>query len=126
MSKKLPDTSLEALDSVSIEMLADHHRKIVNALSMLGTANYERIAAQVGMEPHAVGRRLKELIEMEMIYKTENKSLTKSGRKAYDYCLTGRGMPTTDNMIKEAYGKIKTEDPSENETFSKYKQASMF
>lgn len=125
MTTKLPDTSIEAYESVSVEMLADHHRKIVNALSVLGNANYEKIATLMGMEPHAVGRRLKELLEMELIYKTENKSLTKSGRKAYDYCLTGRGMPKTDEQVKEAYNNIKVE-ASENETFTTYKQQSMF
>lgn len=123
---KKPETSYEAYDKVSIEMLHGHWKKIVDALSALGTANYERISEFAFMDRHQIGRRLKELEEKEMVYKPGTKSLTKSGRKAYDYCLTGRGMPTTDNMIKEAYGKIKTEDPSENETFSKYKQASMF
>lgn len=101
MSKKrqLPDTSHAANKAATIEMRQGHYMKIINALTQLGTANYEKIADHVGLERNAVGRRVGEMEGLQLIFKPGSKSPTKSGRMAYDYCLTGAGMPKVDPAI---------------------------
>lgn len=97
----LPETSKKAYKQVSAEMLQGHYKKIVAALSVLGTCNYEKIADYVGLDKHAVGRRIGELERMQIIYKPGTQSLTKNNRQAFNYCLTGIGLPKTDNEKKE-------------------------
>lgn len=91
MSDKLPSTSIEAYKKVTPEMLQGHYGKILKALKILGTANYEKIANAVGLDKHQVGRRLSEMEEegRKWVHKPGTTSLTKSGRKAFDYSLTG-------------------------------------
>lgn len=97
MTRQLPTTSIDAFKQVTPDMLRGHYLKIMNALQSLGTCNYEKIADFVGMDRHAVGRRLKEMEGLQLIYKPGTKTNTKSGRQAFNYCLTGVGMPKTDN-----------------------------
>jgi hypothetical protein len=81
-----PDTSSSAYSSVSVDMLADHYKKILNALSVLGTAIYEEIAKHIGWEDkNRVSRRLRELEGMQLVYKTGGKKLTSSNRNANVY-----------------------------------------
>ena len=89
MSTTLPSTSIEAYKKVTPEMLQGHYGKILQALKILGTANYEKIATHVGLDRHAVGRRLKEMEEKQWVHKPGTKSKTKSERNAFDYSLTG-------------------------------------
>lgn len=100
-----PETSMDAFKKAHPDMLAEHYRKIIDALKILGTCNYEKIAAHATMDRHQVGRRLKELEGMELIYKPGTKSNTKSGRTAFDYCLTGSGQPKTDNEVRYVKGE---------------------
>lgn len=105
MKKQLPETSKEAYKKVSAEMLQGHWGIIVKALKALGTANYEKISGFSFMERHQVGRRLKELEQMEIVYKPGSKSKTKSGRDAFDYCLTGQGLAHTEKELKDVVYK---------------------
>lgn len=86
-----PETSLEAFREVTPQMLAEHHKTILIALKVLGNGNYEQIATAVAMEKHQVGRRLKELEVMQLIYKTGEKRLTSTNRSAYVYKLVQNG-----------------------------------
>jgi predicted ArsR family transcriptional regulator len=72
-------------------MMPEHYEKIVAGLKKLGTANYEKIAANIGLDRHQVGRRLKEMEGLQLVYKPMTTSLTTSGRNAYDYKLTEEG-----------------------------------
>jgi predicted ArsR family transcriptional regulator len=96
----LPETSHRANEKMTYEMRVAHHQKIINALSQLGTANYETIANHVGMDKHQVGRRLSEIERQQPspIYKPGTQSPTKSGRMAMNYCLTGSGMPVIEKQ----------------------------
>lgn len=93
MKRKNPSTSLDAYKQVTEEMLTGHYKKIVNGLKQLGTANADTIAKHIGLDTIQVSRRLIELERMEIVYKPGTVSLTKSKRKAFNYCLTGKGMP---------------------------------
>lgn len=97
MSKKLPDTSHAAKAAFTDVMKKTHHKKIVEALQVLGKANYEKLGNYLGMKNiNQIARRLKEMMPpdednpkgLNLIFKPGTKSQTTSGREAYDYCLT--------------------------------------
>lgn len=98
MKRKLPDTSLSAYEKAK-PMLSEHHAKIIAALEVLGVANYETIAAYCKMDRHQIGRRLSELERALTIFKPGSKTPTKSGRMAYDYCLTTANTVKTEKQI---------------------------
>lgn len=84
----LAKTSLDAYKSVDGKMLAEHYQRILAALDFLEIAIYEQIADGAGFpDKNQVSRRLKELENMELVYKTGTKAPTKSGRQAYQYRL---------------------------------------
>lgn len=88
MSHSVPQTSHAAYKEAKKGMIESHHEKIIQALQHLGKSNYEGIAAYCKMERHSIGRRLSELERKEVVYKPGTTSPTKSGRQAFDYCLT--------------------------------------
>lgn len=89
--KKLPDTSIAAYKEAE-PLIEPHHINIVRALRRLKSGIYEEIAAASGMEKNQVGRRLKELEEMEIVFKPGRKKMTSKGRYAYEYELTNKGI----------------------------------
>jgi predicted ArsR family transcriptional regulator len=97
-NRKNPKTSTDAYRSVSIEMLNNHHGKIIKALKELGCGIYEEIASHLTMEKNQVSRRLVELERMELVWKPGATKPTKSGRKAYVYQLTGN-FPKTEKQL---------------------------
>lgn len=87
---QLPETSHEAHEKVSNEMLRSIYQRIVDALKVLGLANYEEIALYLNVpDKNMISRRTKEMEGLQMIYKPGTKSLTRSGRNAFQYALTG-------------------------------------
>lgn len=107
MSKKLPSTSHAANASFTDVMKKTHHKKIVEALRVLGKANYEKLGNYLGMKNiNQIARRLKEMMPpdednpkgLNLIFKPGTKTVTTSGREAYDYCLTNN-QPKTDKEI---------------------------
>lgn len=84
----IPSTSLAAYKSVSHDMLASHYSRILRALERLGKANYEAISTEAGFtDKNQTSRRLKELELKELVIKTGTKSLTTSGRQAFEYTV---------------------------------------
>jgi predicted transcriptional regulator len=106
MGRNLPVTSLAASKAASSEMRAEHYQKIVKALTGLKQANYEKISEACGLDRHQVGRRMKELEGMGLVYKPGLQSATSSGRKAFNYSLTNQPELTpievVDALIKNA------------------------
>jgi len=88
MKQKVPSTSKAAYDRAKLGMIESHHEKILAALQVLGTVNYEAIANHLNMDRHAVGRRLSELEKDQKVFKPGTKSKTKSGCMAMNYSLT--------------------------------------
>lgn len=97
----LPDTSHEAYRSVTHKMLFNHHKKIILALTQLGSGMYEDIAIKTGLESHSVGRRLSELERMNVIYKPGEKKKTSTGRNAYVYKLVPTEEPATNQLLNQ-------------------------
>ena len=88
MSNKLPDTSIEAYHSMTDDLLSDHHKKIINALTILKKATAEEIAAYLGWDDKSrSSRRMSELERDQIVYKPGEKKKTKYGRNAYVYEL---------------------------------------
>lgn len=95
MSKvKLPETSLEAYQSLDPEKIRDIYKRILWALSQIGEGHYEDIAYAIKEKESRVWRRLKEMQDMNLIYRTENKKVLSSGCKGYTWKLTLQTMPT--------------------------------
>jgi hypothetical protein len=93
----VPETSKEAKALKTQESKNKDYAKIINALTVLGTGIYEQISDFCGCrEPNVISRRLKELEEKQLIYKTGEKRLTKRNRNAFVYCLTNQ-MPKVEN-----------------------------
>ena len=97
------------------------HQKIIAALKILDTSIYDVIADTAKMEKNQVGRRLKELEEMGLVYKPGTLKKTKGNRLAYEYKLTDIGrevvigkenMPvsSTEQNIKKAKEKYQPEN----------------
>lgn len=88
MQRNNPSTSHEAFKSVQPEMLAEHYRRILDAIKTLKIGIYEEIAQVAGFtDKNQVSRRLKELEGMELVYKPGTKKPTSTGRQAYQYSL---------------------------------------
>lgn len=104
MGHDVPQTSKAAYKQAKEGLIEDHKKKITVALGELGVANYEVIATKAKLERHAVGRRLSELEKDNIVYKPGTKSKTKTGRLAYDYCLT------SDNTVKTETKSLYTKD----------------
>ncbi len=99
MKRQHSDTSKEAELAKTIESKGKDYSRIIKALKVLGSANYDRISQQMdAKEPNIVSRRMKEMVELGLIRKTETKSLTSRNRNAYNYCLINQ--PKTENELK--------------------------
>lgn len=116
MSKrKLPDTSIDAHNSIKGEVQENHWKKILEAFDEVESATYEEIAVKCGLDRIAVGRRISELIEGGKLYRTELKRPTSSGRQAYCISRIGVGLPKAeDKPPKVAKPKAKPVPPTEN------------
>ncbi len=85
----LPETSLEAYEQATPEMIQAHWEKILKSIKKLGLAIGEEIADDCGLDYHAVMRRMGELVTAGSIYKPGTKKNTKKNRKAFQYALVG-------------------------------------
>lgn len=104
MKRKIPATSLEAYRSLDPNKLSYTHRQIIEALTVLGTGNYEQIAAQCDEPEAKIWKRLNEVCKLGAIHNTGNTTLTKNKCKSYIY---GIG-PGTEVKKKERVMKGKT------------------
>jgi predicted transcriptional regulator len=101
MQKTLSDTSLSAYHQLeSSDMQSAHYHKIINALNKIGKGICEEIADVCDLHKSQVHRRVSEMEKLEppLIYKTEEKRKTSSGRSAYVYQLR----PTTKHIQLES------------------------
>lgn len=90
--RKNPDTSLAAYQQLHPDMISAHHVKIISALRLATKGMmYEQIAAHTKLDKTQVGRRTLELVKRGLVYITEEKRKTVSGRDAQVYDLTEAG-----------------------------------
>lgn len=91
---KIPDTSIEAFYSLDPEKIREIHKRILWALSQIKEGSFEDIAYALKEKESKIWRRLKEMSDMNLIYRTENKKVLSSGRKGYTWKATLQGQPT--------------------------------
>lgn len=95
----LPDTSIEAYESLEPESIRQVYERILWALGIIKEGNFEAIAAQMCVEPDIVWKRLSELRRDKKIHRPGHKTPTKSGRNAFVYRL-GEG-DNTEEVYKK-------------------------
>ncbi len=111
--RKNPSTSLDAYKSLTPEMLNEHHHKILDGLKKLGQATSEEIAATITLAKDQVYRRMNELVKMEIVYNTQIKKPTRSGRSAFVYRIRPDYSPTEH---EEKTPTTTTQQPRRQET----------
>lgn len=99
--KQIPETSLEAFESLHPERLRDIYQRILWGLNQIGEGHYEDISRAIKEKESRVWKRLKELSDMNLIYRTENKKLLSSGRKGYTYKPTLKGSPSVQDHSRK-------------------------
>lgn len=80
---KIPETSLEAYKSLDPASLSDTYKKIILALSELGSGTFEDIAKKMKVEKSVVWKRLSELERANILYRPGTKKTLKSGRSGF-------------------------------------------
>lgn len=105
MSRKLPDTSKAAYESVKPELIPNHHAKILEAFDKVESATYEEAADLCGLDRIAVGRRISELIKEGKLYRTDLKRKTSTQRDAYLIAKVDAGLPKAEEKTKIAKPK---------------------
>jgi predicted transcriptional regulator len=80
-------TSLDAYHSLNAKELNETYKQILSALSVLGEADFETIAAYLKCNPSKIWKRMSELHKMELIYRPGNKRMLKSGRNGFTWML---------------------------------------
>lgn len=98
MTKKLPETSIEAYRSLDVAILNDRYKSILGSLSELGESTFEEISSKMKVEKSIVWRRLSELHKMGLIYRPGNKRVLKSGRCGFTWMLTTEATPKTEHQ----------------------------
>lgn len=85
MSKKIPETSLEAYRSLNPVKVSETQGKIAAAVQSLGRGNYELIAAYLNEPEGKIWKRIGECVKLGLIHKTGETKQTKNGCKSYLY-----------------------------------------
>jgi predicted transcriptional regulator len=99
--RKQPETSLEAYQSLDSENVRDIYKRILWALNQIGEGSYEDISRVLKEKESRIWKRLKEMSDMNLIYRTENKKVLSSGRKGYTYKPTLKGSPTIQDYSRK-------------------------
>jgi predicted transcriptional regulator len=102
MSKrKNPETSIEAYQSLDPDSIRDIYKRILWALSQINEGTYECISHALKEKDSKIWKRLKEMQDIGLIYRTENKKVLSSGRKGYTWKATLKGSPTVQDHSRE-------------------------
>lgn len=101
MSKnKVPSTSLAAYRSLEPAKLSKMHNLIIEALTVLGEANYEGISAYLKMKEEKVWKRINEVVKLGAIHNTQKTVMTKNNRMSYLYGIgPGTGVPKKEKVL---------------------------
>lgn len=83
----VPETSKEAFKSLDPVKLSDSYKKIVLALSELGSGTFEDISKKMRVDKSIVWKRLSELERAGIIYRPGTKKTLKSGRSGFVWMI---------------------------------------
>jgi predicted transcriptional regulator len=84
---KIQETSLEAYRSLDPARLSDTYKKILLALTELGSGTFEDIAKKMKVDKSVVWKRLSELERNGIIYRPGTKKTLKSGRLGFVWMI---------------------------------------
>lgn len=101
----MPETSKEAYNSLDPDDIREMYRKIMVALSALGSGTMEDISSYLKEPRERVWKRLSEMQRMDLIFRPGTKKLLKSGRNGFCWALTGTNLPKTHAAEKALAGK---------------------
>lgn len=96
----VPETSKEAYQSLDPARLTDTYKKIIIALSELGSGTFEDIAKKMKVDKSVVWKRLSELERANILYRPGTKKALKSGRMGFVWMLLS--LDGISSIIEEA------------------------
>lgn len=108
MKRKNPQTSIDAYNSLDPENIRDIYKRILWALSQIGEGHYEDISLAIKEKESRVWKRLKEMSDLGLIYRTENKKMLSSGCRGYTWKATLKGSPTVQDHSRKIESISKT------------------
>lgn len=82
-----PQTSIDAFRSLDPAKLSDTYKKIILALSELGSGTFEDIAKKMKVDKSVVWKRLSELERASILYRPGTKKTLKSGRSGFVWMI---------------------------------------
>lgn len=97
----MPQTSIDAYNSLDPAQLADIYKNILSALAIIKAGTFEDISAQAKLDRDRVWKRLNELEKMELIFRPGTKKKLRSGREGYIWQLTLKGTPTVQDYSRK-------------------------
>lgn len=92
--RKLPDTSVDAYNSLDQSQLAEIYQNILFTLRAIQKGTFQDISGFMMVEDARVWKRLAELEKMGFIHRPGTKKKLRSGREGYEWALTLKGSPT--------------------------------
>lgn len=97
---KPPQTSIDAYRSLDPIKLSDTYKKIVLALTELGSGTFEDISKKMKVDKSVVWKRLSELERANILYRPGTKKTLKSGRSGFVWMILS--LDTVSSLIEEA------------------------
>lgn len=95
-----PQTSIDAFRSLDPAKLSDTYKKILLALSAIGSGTFEDIAKKMKVDKSVVWKRLSELERANVIYRPGTKKTLKSGRSGFVWMILS--LDGISSIIEEA------------------------
>lgn len=90
---KLQKTSLEAYRSLDPKKISDIHKRILDALKVIGKGHYEDIAKAAHADPSRIWKRLSECHKSGLIERTGERKALSSGRDGFVWTLADKYVP---------------------------------
>src|ERR1700739_5067134 len=103
--RKIAETSMEAYKALHLNQVAEHHAKILAALSEIQRGSSEQISQHSTLSYWQVTKRMNELEKKNLIYNTKDKVPTTRGRSAFVYALVKPGETPKVNTEKVMPGE---------------------
>lgn len=95
-----PQTSIDAYRSLDPAKLSDTYKKIILALTEIGSGTFEDISRKMKVDKSVVWKRLSELERANILYRPGAKKTLKSGRLGFVWMI--QSLDGVSSIIEEA------------------------